>query len=100
MSIFFECAEHVYKEYQQGRRRLLMPVVPNWKDLSIEAQALWSLVVMNARKFEQEHQRLFDEADAKVVELAAKIAIDNKYGCPCGTPGCPTGPECFGGSDY
>ncbi len=20
--------------------------------------------------------------------------------CPCGTPGCPTGPECFGGSDY
>jgi len=105
--IFLECAEHVYKEYQLSRKRLLMPSVPDWKDLSIDVMTLWSSVVLHVRAFEQEHQRSFDEADAKVLELAAAIAVDMKesekrelYGCPCGTPGCPTGPECFGGSDY
>jgi hypothetical protein len=36
---------------------------------------------------------------ATAVEVSLKRTFEPAT-CPCGTPGCPTGPECFGGSDY
>jgi hypothetical protein len=39
-------------------------------------------------------------ASAGLPEVAPSQDSSKPIGCPCGVEGCPTGPECFGGSDY
>lgn len=70
VGIYDRCAETVYGKFREGR----VPPLPAWSMLTIDERALWWVV----RKFEQEHQSDFDMLDAKAVELATQIAIDNR----------------------